>query len=200
MANWLCGMQPLMLLALDQPDFVTDLLEMIHHWNVARMRVVLSAPIDLYLRRAWYEGCDFVMPDFYRQHILPRLEREIDLAHEYGCRFGYICSSGTKPMLDFYAESGMDVLLGVDPVQGTHTDMPLMKARLAGKTSLWGGVSAAVTVERGAEDEVRQAVRLALDTLGPEGFILSPIDNLTVDEPLTWQNIRVFIDEWRRQR
>jgi uroporphyrinogen-III decarboxylase len=200
MANWLCGMQPLMLLALDQPDFVTDLLEMIHQWNMARMRVVLSAPIDLYLRRAWYEGCDFVMPDFYRQHILPRLEREIDLAHEYGCRFGYICSSGTKPMLDFYAESGMDVLLGVDPVQGTHTDMPLMKARLAGKTSLWGGVSAAVTVERGAEDEVRQAVRLALDTLGPEGFILSPIDNLTVDEPLTWQNIRVFIDEWRRQR
>ena len=43
----------------------------------------------------------------------------------------------------------MDVLLGADPVQGTHTDLPLMKAKLSGKVCLWGGVSAAVTVERG---------------------------------------------------
>jgi uroporphyrinogen-III decarboxylase len=200
MANWLCGMQNLMLLAIDQPDFVNELLEMIHQWNVARMKVVLSAPVDLYIRRAWYEGCDFITPRFFRQYVLPRLKREIDLAHEYGANFGYICSSGTKPMLDLYAESGMDVLLGVDPIQGTHTDMPLMKQKLSGKTCLWGGVSAAVTVERGTEDEVRQAVQLAVNTLGPGGFILSPIDNLTVDEPLTWSNIQVFIDEWQKRR
>jgi len=56
---------------------------------------------------------------------------------------------------------------GLDPVQGTHTDMPLMKEKLAVKCAVWGGVSAAVTVERGAEEDVRQAVRLALSTLGP---------------------------------
>jgi hypothetical protein len=55
-------------------------------------------------------------------------------------------------------------------------------------------------VERGTEDEVRQAVQLAVNTLGPGGFILSPIDNLTVDEPLTWSNIQVFIDEWQKRR
>lgn len=200
MANWLCGMQNLMMLAIDQPEFVNELLEMIHQWNMARMKVVLSTPVDLYIRRAWYEGCDFITPRFYKQYVLPRLKREIDLAHEYGAKFGYICSSGAKPMLDLYAGSGMDVLLGIDPIQGTHTDMPLMKEKLSGKTSLWGGVSAAVTVERGTEDEVRQAVELAVNTLGPDGFILSPIDNLTVDEPLTWTNIRVFIDEWQKRR
>jgi uroporphyrinogen-III decarboxylase len=200
MANWLCGMQNLMMLSMDQPDFVDELLEMIHQWNMARMKVVLSAPVDLYIRRAWYEGCDFITPRFYRQHVLPRLMREIDLAHEHGVKFGYICSSGTKPMLSLYASSGMDVLLGIDPIQGTHTDMPLMKEKLAGKTCLWGGVSAAVTVERGTEEEIRQAIQLAVDTLGPTGFILSPIDNLTVDEPLTWDNIRIFIDEWQRRR
>jgi uroporphyrinogen-III decarboxylase len=200
MANWLCGMQNLMMLSMDQPDFVDELLEMIHQWNMARMKVVLSAPVDLYIRRAWYEGCDFITPRFYRQHVLPRLMREIDLAHEHGVKFGYICSSGTKPMLSLYASSGMDVLLGIDPIQGTHTDMPLMKEKLAGKTCLWGGVSAAVTVERGTEEEIRQAIQLAVDTLGPTGFILSPIDNLTVDEPLTWENIRIFIDEWQRRR
>jgi uroporphyrinogen-III decarboxylase len=198
MANWLCGMQALMLLMMEKPDFVADLLEMIHVWNKQRMEVVLSAPVDLYVRRAWYEGCDFVMPKFYRDVILPRLKAEADLAHERGAKFGYICTSGTRPMLDFYREAGIDVLIGLDPIQGTHTDMPLMKARLGDKTCLWGGVCGAVTVETGSEEEIRSAVRQAIQTLGPRGFILSPVDNITVDAPLTWRNVDIFIDEWRK--
>lgn len=198
MANWLCGMQNLMLLMLDQPDFVTDLLEMIHVWNKQRMEAVLSAPVDLYIRRAWYEGCDFVVPQFYRDVILPRLKREVDLAHEHGTKFGYICSSGTKPMLDYYLEAGFDTLIGLDPVQGTHTDMPLLKEKLGSRICLWGGVSGAVTVELGTEEEIRAAVHQAIETLGPEGFILSPVDNITVDAALTWHNLDIFIDEWRR--
>jgi uroporphyrinogen-III decarboxylase len=200
LANWLCGMQNLMILTIDQPDFVDDLLELIHLWNRRRMELVLSAPVDLYIRRAWYEGCDFVTPRFFRRSILPRLKAEVDLAHERGAKFGYICSSGTKPMLDLYTEAGIDVLIGVDPVQGTHTDMTLMKGRLGDRVCLWGGISGAVTVERGSEEEVRSAVRMAIETLGPRGFILSPVDNITVDEPLTWRNIDIFLDEWRRLR
>jgi uroporphyrinogen-III decarboxylase len=199
-ANWLCGMQNLMLMAIEQPEFVDTLLEMIHTWNKQRMEVVLSAPVDLYIRRAWYEGCDFITPRFYKKSILPRLKAEVGLAHERGALFGYICSSGTRPMLDLYNEAGIDVLIGVDPVQGTHTDIPLMKSKLAGHASLWGGVSAAVTVERGNQKEVRAAVQDAIHVMGPQGFILSPVDNLTVDEPLTWENIMVFIDEWKKRR
>jgi uroporphyrinogen-III decarboxylase len=198
MVNWLVGMQQLMLLSMDNPQFVTDLLEVIHRWNVQRMELVLSAPVDLYIRRAWYEGCDFVLPKFYRQAIAPRFRAEVDLAHQRGAKFGYICSSGTKPMLDDYIGIGFDVLIGLDPIQGTHTDMPLMKQKLGGQIALWGGVSGAVTVERGSEDEIRAAVRQAVGTLGPTGLILSPVDNITVDEPLTWHNIDVFIDEWRK--
>jgi uroporphyrinogen-III decarboxylase len=200
MANWLCGMEQTMLLSLEQPGFVGELLEMIHTWNKARMEIVLRAPLDLYIRRAWYEGCDFVVPDFYRQAVLPRLKSEVDLAHERGAKFGYICSSGTQPRLDDYLEAGFDVLLGVDPIQGTYTDMPLMKQRLGGHVALWGGVSGAVTVELGTEADVRAAVRGAIQTLGPHGFILSPVDNITVDEPLTWRNLEIFVDEWRRGR
>lgn len=197
MANWLCGMEPLMVMTMEQPDFVLELLEMIHNWNKKRMEVVLDSPIDLYIRRAWYEGCDFITPRFYRKAILPYLKAETELAHEYGKKFGYICSSGTKPMLDLHLEAGIDALIGVDPIQGTHTDMPLMKQKFDGKICLWGGVSGAVTVERGSEEEVREAVRHAIEVLGPKGFILSPVDNLTVDEPLTWRNIDIFIQEWK---
>lgn len=200
MADWLCGMQNLMLLALEKPGFVRDLLGIIHVWNKRRMEVVLAQSVDLYIRRAWYEGCDFVIPRFYRQAILPFLKAEADLAHEHGAKFGYICSSGTKPMLDFYLEAGIDALIGIDPIQGTHTDMPLLKAKLGKRVCLWGGVSGAVTVEMGTESEVREAVRGAMNTLGPTGFVLSPVDNITVDVPQTWWNVDVFIDEWQKHR
>ena len=140
MACWRCGIQNLIMLMIDQPAFVSQLLEMIHIWNMQRMEVILSSSVDLFIRRAWYEGCDFVTPKFYRDEILPRLKAEVELAHSYGAKFGYIRTSGTKPMLDYYLEAGIDVLIGVDPIQGTYTDMPLMKKKFGDKVCLWGGV------------------------------------------------------------
>ena len=200
MANWLCGVENFTLLTQDQPEFATALLEMIHQWNLQRMRVVLAAPVDLYIRRAWYEGCDFLMPQFFRAAVLPRMKAEAALAHERGALFGYICSSGTLPMLDMYVEAGVDVLIGIDPVQGTHTNLELMKKKAGDRLSFWGGVSGAVTVELGSEDEIRTAVQKAIATLGPAGFVLSPVDNITIDAPQTWRNIDIFLDEWHRRR
>jgi hypothetical protein len=78
--------------------------------------------------------------------------------------------------------------------------MSLIKDKLGRRVCLWGGVSGAVTVEQGTEAEVRAAVRTAIETLGPTGLVLSPIDNLTVDAPRTWHNLDVLIDEWKRLR
>ncbi len=200
MANWLCGMQNLMIMTMEAPETVDALMEIIHQWTMARMAVVLSAPVDLYLRRAWYEGCDFVTPGFYRRTILPRLQTEAALAHAHGAKFGIICTSGLMPLLDDYLDSGIDVLVGIDPEQGTHTDMERIRETLGGRVCLWGGVSGAVTVEMGTPQEIRDAVRTAIDTLGPEGFILSPVDNITLDAPKTWKNLEVFLDAWRQAR
>ena len=200
MADWLCGFENLMLLENDQPVFVERLLEMIHVWNQQRMAVVLAGKVDLFIYRAWYEGCDFVNPKFYRQVVLPRLKSDAALAHAHGAMFGYICSSGILPLLDDFLEAGIDVLIGVDPVQGTKTDLAAIRKKTAGRISLWGGVSGAVTVEMGEQEEIRAAVRQAIETLGPDGFVLSPVDNITVDAPQTWQNLEVFIDEWKLRR
>lgn len=200
MLNWLCGMEQLMILTQTNPDFLADLFEMVHLWNKRRMGVVLSEGVDLYIRRAWYEGCDFIPRKFYRDVVLPRLKAEVDLAHEKGAKFGYICSSGLRPMLDYLVAAGVDVLIGVDPIQGTNTNLQEIKSKIGNRMCLWGGVSGAITVEMGTEDEVRSAVRQALRTLGPQGFILSPVDNITVDAPKTWSNLGVFLDEWRSYR
>jgi len=198
MANWLCGMQELMALTILDEPFVSDLLDVIYQWNRQRMEVVLSAPLDLYIKRAWYEGCDFVTPRFYGRAILPLLKKEVELAHEHGVKFGYILTSGLLPMLGLIREAGIDVLIGIDPIQGTYVDLPVIKQKLGDRMGLWGGVSGAVTVELGAEEEIRQAVRSAIQTLGPGGFVLSPVDNITIDTPQTWRNLEFLIDEWKR--
>jgi len=200
MLDWLCGMNPLMIFMQTNPDFAAQLLEMVHLWNKRRMEVVLSAGVDLYIRRAWYEGCDFIPRKFYREAVLPWLKAEVELAHQQGAKFGYICSSGLLPMLDYYLEAGVDVLIGLDPVQGTNSDLQQIKAKVGDRMCLWGGVSGAITVEMGGEEEVREAVRQALRTLGPQGFILSPVDNITLDAPKTWSNLEVFLDAWRAHR
>lgn len=200
MLDWLCGMEQLMILTQTDPDMVADLFEMVHLWNKRRTEVVLSAGIDLYIRRAWYEGCDFIPRKFFRDVVLPRLKAEVDLAHHEGAKFGYICSSGLLPMLDYLLATGIDVLIGVDPVQGTSTSLVEIKAKVGDRMCLWGGVSGAITVEMGTEDDVRSAVQQALRTLGPQGFILSPVDNITVDAPKTWSNLEVFRDAWRSHR
>lgn len=200
MANWLCGMENLMVLMFEKSEMVDELIEMIHLWNMQRMEAVLRGPVDLFIRRAWYEGCDFITPRFWRRAILPRLKAEVDLAHSRDGVFGYQCTSGIEPILDDLLDAGIDVLIGIDPVEGTHVDLPLIRGKLGGRVCLWGGVSGAVTVEMGAPEEAREAVRNAIATLGPDGFILSPVDNITVDAPRTWENVDVFIDEWRRRR
>ncbi len=40
--------------------------------------------------------------------------------------------------LDFYRQAEIDVLIGIDPVQGTHTDMRLMKEKIGDRVCLWG--------------------------------------------------------------
>lgn len=202
MVGWLCGLENMVYLAMDQPDFLADLLATIAAWNEQRMRVILEAGVDLFIRRAWYESADFWSPRLYRQFLLPTLKREVEIAHEYGTPFGYIMTSNVLPMLDAILEAGVDVLIGVDSLQhGVDAPLELVRDKLGGRVCLWGGANAAITIEQGTEDDVRQAVAYALEVMhGVNGFILSPVDNITEITLNTWRNVEVFIQAWQELR
>jgi len=71
----------------------------------------------------------------------------------------------------------------------------------AKKRCLWGGVSGAVTVETGSEQDTEAAVIQALRVLGKGGsFILSPVDNVREDTPQAWKNTYKFIETWKKHR
>ena len=199
--GWLCGLQNAIMAAMDEPEFMEELVELLYDWNRQRMEVFLDVGMDLFIRRGWYEGTDFWSPRLYRQFILPYLKKEIETAHQAGAKFGYIMTSGTMPLLDMFVEAELDVLIGIDPIQGKGTDLAMMKRKLKGKVCLWGGVNGFITVERGSKAEVREAVYNAIRTLAPGGgFILSPVDNIRDTSEETWENVMAMLEAWEEIR
>ena len=197
---WLCGLLESVMMAVDRPEVLEAILDAVSDWNRWRMDVVLDASPDLFVRRAWYEGTDFWSPALYRRFFLPRLTAEVGLAHEAGAKFAYILTSGATPVLDMIVEAGVDVLVGVDPVQGKGTDLAAMGEQAWGRLALWGGVNGFLTVERGTAAQVREGVRRALETLGPDGFILSPVDNVRDPSQEVWRNVEALIAAWQEMR
>jgi hypothetical protein len=193
--GWIHGLKNMVFTIYDEPEFMRELLDIVATWNRRRMEVVLDIGIDLYIKRAWYENCDFWTPASYREFLFPILKSDAELAHRRGAKFGYIISSNCMPLLDMFAEAGVDVLIGVDPAAW---DLIAAKQKLGSKVCLWGGVNGHLTVEQGSGKQVRAEVRKAMDILAPGGgFILSPVDNVRDNTSRAQENVSALINEWQ---
>lgn len=194
MIGWVHGLSDLVYDVYDRPDFVQELYSMIARWNRQRMEVVLEASIDLYIKRAWYENTDFFTPKAWQKMIQPELRKDVDLAHQAGVKFGYIITANAMPLLNMIADTGVDVLIGIDP----HAyDLSKTKQLLKGKVCLWGGVNGHLTIEQGTKEAVKEEVAQAMQILGPDGLILSPVDNVREDTPHAMENVCTLIRTWQ---
>ena len=100
------------------------------------------------------------------------------------------------PLIDLIIESGVDVLIGVDP---REYDLEKLAVKAKGKLCLWGGVNGHLTVERGSPEDVEGEVSRAMRMLAPlGGFILSPVDNVREYTPEVGANVNQLIESWRR--
>jgi hypothetical protein len=196
---WVFGLTDAVMTAVDDPEFLGELLGLIEAWNRRRMIAMLEVKPDLFVRRGWYEGTSFWSPALFRRFILPSLKREVKLAHEAGAKFGYIFTVGANQFADLLVDAGVDVVIGVDDVQDHGMDFRELKKKSRGKFALWGGVNGFVTIEDGDEKMIRKATADALSSLGPDGFILSPVDNIRLHTDDVWRKTTFFIDAWKRE-
>jgi hypothetical protein len=201
LAIWLCGLQELVMLTVDNPDFVQELLSVIESWNRQCTQLALEEGVDLLIRRAWYENADFWAPAQYRRFILPTLCQDAEMAHQAGAKFGYLMSCASMPLIEMMVEAGVDVLLGIDPAQDRTMDLRALKRAASGKMCTWGGVCGYLTVECGTAADITQQVRQAISVLAPGGgLILAPVTNVRADTPRAWANVRTMIEVWRSLR
>lgn len=198
---WLCGMEEAVLLAIDKPEMMAELVQIVAEWNYRRMEIILDEGVELITKRSWYESTDMWSPTLYRKFILPDLRKEVQLAHQAETKFGYMMTSGVMPIIDDIIQAGVDALIGVDPLQGKGTDLATLKQKARGKLCLWGGVNSYLTIENGSEQDVKEAVEQAITVLGPGGgFVLSPVDSITNITDHTWNNLDTMIATWQAIR
>ncbi|MFH1572114.1 MAG: uroporphyrinogen decarboxylase family protein [Gemmatimonadota bacterium] len=88
----------------------------------------------------------------------------------------------------------MDLLWGVDPVQG-EAGLAGVAARLGGRLCVLGGMNGNLTMTEGTPAEIAAAVEQAVAALPRRGFILSPVDK--IEEWTPWQNVEALLARWR---
>jgi len=194
---WLCGLVNMMKAAYLRPGFVKGMLDIMLEWDLRYLRLAVeSGVVDMIVHRGWYANADFWPPNLYCKFILPYVKRLADYTHRHGLKFCYIMSMSIMPLLGFFKEARIDVLYGVDPVQG-GADLAKIKREIGDRICIWGGVNSAVTLKLWSEKQIREAVADAIKILAPGGgFILSAIDQVFPDTP--WKNIEHMIDAWKR--
>lgn len=194
-AAWLVRPQDLIYAEYDNPGFVDELLEVIWFWHIKQIGLLVDAGVDVILHRAWYEIPDFWGVDGYRNFLKPLLREEAAIVQQAGKKFSYIMTKGVMHLLDDFLEIGMDLLWGVDPVQG-GADLSVLAEMLKGRMCFLGGMNGNLTMTEGTREEIEAAVEEAIRILGPgRGFILSPVDK--IEEWTPWENVEAMLGRWR---
>ncbi len=198
LAAWLCGVDPMLTMATSEPGQFEELISIIDGFDERRTRMMLEVGgVDMVVRRGWYSSTDFWSPALFRRFLLPGLKRLVELAHGASARFAYTMTTGALPMADVLLESGIDLLYYIDPAVD-KSDLSVVKRKFSGAIALAGGVSSALTLAAGSKDDIRNAVHKAVSALGPDNFILAPVDALFPDTP--WASLEVMMEAWREVR
>jgi hypothetical protein len=200
---WLCGVEFAVMSAMTQPDFFQELIDIVADFDRRRTEILLDVGgVDVVAQRGWYSSTDFWSPRLFKRYLQPILAQLAGMAHAADKKFAYTMTMGASTMADSLIAASVDLLYYVDPVQD-KTDLAQVKQRFHGnpeqkQVALAGGVNSAVTLGGGNPEEIREAVQTALRLMGPDAFILAPVDAIFPDTP--WVSVKTMIDAWKEAR
>jgi len=122
-------------------------------------------------------------PAHLREFLIPRMKRQMDLAHEAGAYVFYHSDGAIREILPDMIEAGADIL---NPIQWRCKGMERegLKRDFGDKLIFHGGVDNQYTLPFGSGQEVRQEVIDNLRILGQDGgYILAPCHNIQAVSP-----------------
>ncbi len=196
----LVGPNSMLLSSIDSPDYIRTILEIIHDWSMKQMEILLDCGVDAIYSSGSYETTELWSPEQIRDFFLPLRRENADLAHRHDAFFHYFTQTGMMPIIDDYAEIGIDILSGLDPigVGGRHAaDLYEIRKRIGDRVCIWGGVSAPITLEMGTKEDIRTAVQSAIEACTNDGlsggFVLSTSGSVYQINASTDENIDEFI-------
>ena len=195
---WVCWIEDFCVEMIDNPDYVNRFYDIIQNYNKQIIDMVLEVEPDIIQYRGWYDIPDYWGTQRYEYILAPRIMELGQQIHDGGSLFCVLLPDGYTLYGEILAELDVDVYLGLDPLAARKSeDLAAVKAALGGKSAIWGGVNACVTVGRGRDEEIDAAVRTAIQTLGPTGFILNAAMYI-YDDDVPWDRFMALVQAWRK--
>ena len=195
---WLCLIEEFACAMVEDPAYVARFYDIVQGYNRQIVAMGLEAEPDLVQYRGWYDTPDYWGPRRLRDVAVPRVQELAAQAHAGGALFCYLLPDGYTVYRDILAGLDVDVYLGLEPLAARKSEnLTAVKAALGARHCIWGGVNAPVTVGMGSDEEIDAAVRTAIETLGPTGFILNACMYI-YDDDVSWDRFGIFVESWRK--
>lgn len=136
-----------------------------------------------------------VSPSMFREFCLPYLRERVQHIKQYTPQVILHNCGNNIPLMDQFIETGIDCYQSLQTTAGM--EVGLLKERYGHALAFWGGVSVEKLIE-GTPEDVRQAVRQALERGRGPGFILGPSHSVAMNT--RYDNFMAMLDEFENLR
>jgi uroporphyrinogen decarboxylase len=188
----LLGMPAAMIALLREPDVSADVINHIADYHVGIARGYLAAGVEAGWLADDYAGDSgpLISPVLWRKLILPAIARIIAVYREAGVPVFFHTCGRAEAFVPTLVEAGVTAF----NLQSDVCDLAGLKAQFGRRIAFYGGVPSDLML-RGSADQVREAARHVMKSLGSAGgLILAP------DQPLAFPSENVAaLDEAARQ-
>jgi len=197
---WVCLIEEFCQAMVEDADYVSRFYDIVQDYNRSMIDLALEVQPDVIQYRGWYDTPDYWGRERHETILKPRIQELAGQVHAGGSLFCYLLTEGYTLYRESLREMDVDVFLGLDPLAARKSeDLALVKSALKDQSCIWGGVNACVTVGTGTEEQIDLAVKTAMETLGPEGFILNASIYI-YDDDVSWDRFMTLVEAWKEYR
>ena len=189
---WLCDTRDFLVATIEDPDFCVRFMRIMQDWSLAALELGLDIGVDLADRRGWYEIPEIFGARVWAEMIAPLIDEAGRMVHQAGALHCYQHTQGNVAFAEMIKAAEIDVIWGIDPVQGGD-DLRILKKEFAGKTALMGGINDCRLLQKESPAVIREEVRKVISIMASGGgFALMPAHNVNPDTP--WSALEAFIN------
>jgi hypothetical protein len=166
----------------DHPREMSGLCEDMEPYYDQVFRVLADSPAEVIFSGGNFDEM-ITYPPFFRDHIMPHLQKLADLLHPKGKLLLCHCDGENQKLLDLIRESGIDIAEAVCPQPMTKVTIREVKAAFQGKVTIFGGVPSVALLEESMSDErFKDYMDHLFDEIAPgDRFILGVSDTTPPD-------------------
>ena len=188
------GMDNFLVDLLDEPEFLTPLIEKVSDLKAQIAAGYAKADVDI----IWTGddlGSEIAMlmaPDVWRKHLKPCVKKIVQSAKKVkpDVLVAFHSDGYIEPIISDLIEVGVDILQAVQP---ECMDVAKLKEKYGDRLSFWGTIGTQSTMAFGTPDEVKKEVKKRIMTVGKGGGLcIGP--SHTLEPPTPWENIAAFFE------